>query len=170
MERTTLTVPERTILANQYTILEKLDKANVKTYSYLREIVENGFEGLYHEIFSQIDKPVTYDICDETYDILDMFHAIQIAKKNLTIEQLANINFEKITFDGFDLNNDSHFSFAEFLVKIRGKYIEQKKANFNSGSSNSIFVYRRLLEYYKSKVGGEIYTLTYTDLLEMSDI
>jgi uncharacterized protein YfbU (UPF0304 family) len=170
MERTTFTVPERTILANQYSLLEKVDKTNEKRYTYLREIVECGYEGLYLEIYSQIDKPVTFDICDETYDILDMFRAIEIAKKNLTTEQLASINLNKITFEGFDFNNDPHSSFAKFIVKVSGKYLEQQKATFNSGSSNTIFMYRRLLKYYKSKIEGQIYTLTYTDLLEMSDI
>jgi len=165
MEKITFTDQERIMLSNQYEILSIIDKKNENTYIKLRDIVRCGYEGLYYKISELIETPIPDGICKETEEILDMFHAIDIAKKKLTAEESESKNFDRISFVGFDSN--PHSGYAEFLVKRERQFLEQECANFASGSSNTIGQYRKLLDYCKSKKNGPMYLLDYSDLLEM---
>ena len=80
MTPTELTQVERQILANQHLILAKLneDKDDYEYKSNLmkREILIKGLTGEYHEIFDVYSDEVSFDICQETSDILNMYRPL----------------------------------------------------------------------------------------------
>ena len=69
------TLKERLILANQYSILEKLseDEDDAKHYAQMRTIVQDGLTLEYGDLYSGFEKEeLTEQQCHEVIDILDM--------------------------------------------------------------------------------------------------
>lgn len=166
-----LSKTERAFFANQNRILALLseqneDAANANHYNHLADIAECGYEGLYYELLENISEGVSKEICKETHDILTMYRIINSSIAKLTEEQRLSLEIEKIEFEGFDANNDSHYGFMEFLIEKEGKYVELKDMYRNSHNSYSIEKYRRLLEIYQERNKVELY-LPYEVLRKM---
>lgn len=99
---------ERLVLFNQYEILKKLYPEKSDLYDRHQEVVERGFESLYHEL-GIADATVSRATAREVEDILGLFNAIKASGG-------ANNNIE---FVGFAANqSNEHFSYADFLSKI----------------------------------------------------
>jgi uncharacterized protein len=67
-----LTRVERTLLRNQYAILEKLDPENAERYARLRQIVERGYSIFYGDALVGEGELSTAD-CRYVMDVLDKF-------------------------------------------------------------------------------------------------
>jgi len=166
MEVNSLTVTERAILANQYKIFSLLDKKNAKEYLANAEIFENGFTGLYEEVFENISDEISVEVCQETNDILTMFKYIRKAIHNLKKNEKQKLNLDKIRFDGFDADNDEHYYFAKFMIKKKHFYEHFSSAKMNSQSLASIRRYRKMLPVYKSILDKKIYAFGKNELIQ----
>jgi uncharacterized protein YfbU (UPF0304 family) len=162
-----LSVIERAILANQNRILACLIEENAEHYNHLADIAEHGYVGLYGDIFEHIFDEVSFEICNETFEILTMYCVIKNAVAKLSKEQLASIDLNKFKFEGFDANSDPHYSFMEFLIEKEDRYPELKDMYRNSHSGLTITKYRRLLEVYHARTADSKYELSFDDLKEM---
>jgi uncharacterized protein len=141
-----LTLTKRLILANQYKILSNIDTKYADNYDSQLKIVEGGFEGLYPSLFEHISE-TTHDkaIVEETYAILEMYRDLEPDLSNSKVP-----GADKIKFQGFDANNDGHYIIMSILTGDMGLYAEYDNFDFNSHSSHSLKMYRKLLPVYKA--------------------
>lgn len=141
-----LSQTERLILANQYKILSKVEPENSTQFTSFKEIVENGYEGLYYYLFTSIDSEVTpKSVSDETHEILSMYRSLRSS-----IENSENPDIEEIKFKGFDANHQDHYSVMDFMVENLGLYSEYKDFYYNSHSEIPLGKYRNMLRAYKT--------------------
>lgn len=156
------------MLANQYKILAKLNDEDEETgyYSKKAEILERGYEWYYGELLSS--EPLPKEVSDETMDILDMFRQLDAYVDQLTEEQRATLDLNKLKFDGFDANNDRHYGFAKFIIEKDDRYDERKEMYLNSHTSASIGKYRRMLPIYRERKA--LGHLTLDDLRAIQDV
>ena len=148
-----LTIAERLILANQYKILTELSRLREDDYQAERnmvnqEIFENGYEGEYHEVFQGYDEVVPVEISKETSAILNMYNRINDAIELFTPEEKLSLDLDKITFEGFDANNDDHYRYLKFITEKLDKWGKYKNVNLNSHSISSIRKYRKMLDKF----------------------
>ncbi|MCB2379823.1 YfbU family protein [Hymenobacter sp. BT635] len=144
---------ERVQLINQFRILALLDDSQRKDYEMQAEILERGYIGLYHKIFDVLSEEVPESTVRETYDILTMFRVLENAVALLPAEERSQFTFE---FQGFDGNNDPHYSIAEFLIEKLGLYRELHGQDINSHHSYSIEIYRRMLAEFNAQQKEQI--------------
>lgn len=156
-----LTKIERAMLVNQYSILAILDNDNSSEYLKKAEIVSNGYEGFYDELFDNISDGISVAICEETHKILSMYRVINNCISNLTQEQKDNINLDYIKFDGFDANDGNHFVIMKFLVEVANLFEEHQNSNFNSHSMASLRRYRQILPIYNQVMKENNYRLNW---------
>lgn len=115
----TLTIIQRQILINQFKILSKLEDDS-GYYEKRAEILENGYTGLYDEIFLFKQEEIDYNICKETFDILNMFKNISNSIMELTDEQSKLLDLNKLIFKGFNINNNKHYEYMNFIIMGHG--------------------------------------------------
>lgn len=161
-----LTKTERLILANQNKILSFLDIDNSENHLYKAEIAEKGYEGLYDSLFGNIHEGIGEDICNETHEILTMYRVINNCIADLKDEQKKTMDLKKISFVGFDANNDSHYFFMKFLVEKSNLY-DEYKAVPNSHSIASLPKYKKMLAQYKKAIANNNYQLNLQGLEEI---
>jgi uncharacterized protein len=159
-----LTLTERLILANQYKILANIDNKFTASYDAQLKIVEGGFEDLYSHLFDNISEK-TYDksIVEETYEILEMYRNLEPDLSNSKVS-----GADKIKFKGFDANNDPHYIIMSLLTGDMGLYAEYDDFDFNSHSSSSLNMYRKLLPVYKNN-GAKYKEVTDEQIQELVD-
>lgn len=166
----TLTIVERQILSNQFRILSKLEEDEREYYETKAEILENGYTGKYNEIFTVDHEETPIDICHETGDILNMYRHINGAILNLSPEEKAELNLERIAFEGFDGNNDPHYAYTYFMVEKMNLWREHQNMDLNSHNSLSIGKYKRMLAYVKERQAKAKYSLDKDDLIKLIEI
>lgn len=166
----TLTIFERTTLANQFKILSFLDTTNSEGYLTDAEIFENGYTGLYSEALQHINSDETSrEVCTETHDILTMFRYITNGVARLTPEEKDALDLKKLKFDGFDANNDKHYHFATFMIENQEKYQEYADKEINSHSMSSMIRYRRMLPVYNYILENHTYDFGVNELQRLID-
>lgn len=163
-----LTNTERLMLVNQFKILAKLNEEDEESayYSKKAEILERGYEWYYDELLSS--EPLPREVSNETMDILDMFRQLDAYVDQLSPEQKANLDLEKLKFDGFDATNDKHYGFAKFIIEKDDRYNERKEMYLNSHTPTSIQKYRRMLPIYKERKTSR--HLTFDDLIAIQNV
>jgi uncharacterized protein len=167
MKTEKLTKIERLQLSNQFRILHKL--TDDETYAINAEIVENGYEGLYYKLFEPIFDGVSKEVCEETMAILHMYRVINNAIATLPPQEQAQIDSEKIKFEGFDGNNDDHYHYMSFLVEEMDMWQEYAEASLNSHSSITINKYRKMLEVYQLLGGNRLQQYNVGELLQFQN-
>lgn len=81
----TLSRIERKILANQYAILELIDRQRADEYKGLKEIVEHGFEAEYEDVLREVfdeSDTMSEEECGYVGDVLQMYDMMQTAYKS----------------------------------------------------------------------------------------
>lgn len=146
MPQLKLSLKDRVILANQYRILEMLDKESAEQYARNREIVESGYQRAYAWLVEQFSPDgLSDEECGEVYDILDMhrrlgFEYVKLSDKN-------GIDASELRFIGFDGNNESSYlAFHQFLAQQK-KWVEVPPENSHSPTLD---MYRRMLEVFRT--------------------
>jgi uncharacterized protein YfbU (UPF0304 family) len=109
-----LSMVERLVLANQDRVLCNVDPDSCRYFQWEQriEILENGFEGLYPEIFREISsRCVSEEECRFVADILTLATWMaEFNDKGLNVEEFINL--------GFDGNNESELlNYAEFVYR-----------------------------------------------------
>ena len=145
MEIKTLPMVERKILANQFRILSKIEE-NSEYYENRAEILEYGYTGQYHEVFEEMWDETTMEICNETSEILNMYRRIDNAFKSLKDSEISDADIQKIKFEGFDANNDSHYHYCAFMIEKMNLWQEHKDIYLNSHSQLPLMKYRKMLK------------------------
>lgn len=147
---------ERLVLINQYQILANLDPDESEYYEECIEILRWGFEGLYHELTTQLNsEPISRSITQEVYDIADMFVAIEHAlKEGVGIE---GVNARYLTFHGFYANTESsHAAFASFVAKKPSTTLAHLAESTNSPNLDAhgpqLDAYQRMLLAWNESV------------------
>lgn len=170
MKPESLTIVERQILANQFKILSKLseeDSYESKDYEKKAEIIENGYTGEYSEVFNVHSEEVSAEICYETNEILNMYRRINNAIATLTEDEKINLDLEKIKFEGFDANNDSHYYYAKYMIENLDKWQEHKEMHLNSHSQFPLIKYKKMLSIQEEAFQENKYDLNFNDLQKM---
>lgn len=168
-----LSITERTLLANQFRILAKLDKDNDNSsYISRAEILEKGLESEYGRVFSDVEVDVVEEeTSKEVMDILDMFWIIQSAVKQLSDVEKSQLDIETLSFRGFDGNNDFHQRryIRWWVNNNQGTYSDLGNVDITSHSILTIGDYRAMLNLYKSfsREGGQL--LTFDQLQQLQD-
>jgi len=131
----------RAILYNQYEILKHLDPDQAGDYEKYQSVLSSGYTHLYDNILIHISPDeASPDMQQETFDILSMFRALNIAKRNGWVPT----DEDDAKFNGFDGNNDDHYHFAAFLLDDEGLFDESSPSK-NSHSIATLARYRRML-------------------------
>ncbi len=139
-----LTRLERTMLVNQYRLLQSIHKDDAylsKHYERRAEIFERGYVALYDEAFRELSDEIPPEVSEEVLSILDMHRALLWSLG----EKPDPEYLEKVKFRGFDANNESEYlAFAEFFqAHPRGpKYAELRIFNSHMPTLNR---YRKML-------------------------
>lgn len=105
MSPTTLSSANRMILLNQERVLarvEGIDDDERERHLRNAEILSSGYTGLYREVFAELRPEVSNRLCDEVYDILDMFRVLRFSYEALSSEEKSQINEHAISYQGFD--------------------------------------------------------------------
>ena len=101
---------ERWVLANQYRILEALYPDDAEHYKQAREVLEEGYEAHYGDIYTSLvrgENTLSGALCDEVQQILQMYWVLQRTYESLPDIEKDGIDATKLTFPGFDGNNET---------------------------------------------------------------
>lgn len=165
----TLTRVERWILANQYRILECVDRKNAEGYQHAREAIERGYEFLYDDCAISIyDSPniISSEECSYVIDVMEMFSVIQRTYDSLTDK--SEIPSYLIDFPGFDGTNElPYLGFAKFFCESRQAFQHLRKSDdsFNSHCSTRE-LYQRMLAAWRES--SDKHRLTKGDLIRIT--
>ncbi len=165
MNEINLTLVERTMLANQYRILAKLEES--ESYELKAEILEHGYKGKYHEVLLS-DEETSHEICAETRDILQMYRVIDNSFAALTPDEQATLNMDRIAFEGFD-GHESHYHYASFMIEKMDLWSEHKDRYLDSHTAASMMKYRPMLKIFRDTYGHPNYDLSRETLQRMID-
>jgi uncharacterized protein YfbU (UPF0304 family) len=114
MKSETLTRFQRLQLANDYAILEKVDKENAKDWADRRRIVEEGYTFFYTEIFRPVGNEIPLEDCRFVMDVLEMFEALGSSFKALSDK--GDIKPSDVEFSGFGGNDETlMFAYTRYL-------------------------------------------------------
>jgi len=155
---------QRTILANQYRILSKLDPTG--GWDKALEVVENGYELEYQfEDRNVLDE----DQCREVLDILTMYRALKDSYARLGNEEQAGIDASRLKFLGFDGNDPTesqYMAYVNYLWKTE-RFTESKDDGQDGANSHMpvLDLYRRMMAAYD--VSGNRHRLSRADIVRI---
>lgn len=137
-----LTLVERLTLRNQFEILARLGTDD-RPYANWIEILEQGHELLYSELFSELDEDgVNAGDAREVLDILDVYRALDEAIGRGVPIPITAAGRER--FAGFDANTErGHYAFARFVIETQGRYAES--ATHMNAHRPTLSGYRKLV-------------------------
>jgi uncharacterized protein YfbU (UPF0304 family) len=143
---------DRLLLVNQYRILASLNKEDEKYYQEKIEILENGYEKLYQNLFENFSsEPLSAKDCNFVMDVLEMYGTgMTLSFNNL---QTKSITKEEIRFPGFNTNEEfKYYSFTLFWLETLDRYAEiQEISNGNyRGIGENVNKYELMIEKWKS--------------------
>lgn len=162
-----LSVKERQLLINQFLLLKKLDKENdtnfydANSYDNYIKILHNGYEGLYNEIFIDMNHTVPKEVSDEVYNILYMYDRALLSHDKLSFEEKKDISKERLILHGFDGQNErDHLSVYRFLIEDMKVYRHTLKTEDLNSHFPTLLNYRKKLNLFeKYKSNGDILDL-----------
>ena len=141
---------QRTVLANQYRILQQLEalqKGGPKGEWDLKlEAVERGYEAHYPY---ETGDPVTDEECAEVTEVLRLYRALRQGFDRLSPQEKQGIEEQRLSFEGWDLNDpiEGRFiGYVDYLGKLNnfaGSNNDQNDQG-NSHSANREW-YRRMV-------------------------
>ena len=163
---TKITRVERKILANQYTVLEKLDPDRAEEYAELREVLENGFVGEYEGVLQGVydeSDTMSAEECRYVGDVLQMYDMMQTAFRN---GQTGGVDPRRLKFPGFDGNNETKFmAYARHMRKHgRWAFLDLVSEDFNSHSPTE-GRYQKMLAAWNAS--GDKHQLTADDIVRI---
>jgi uncharacterized protein len=159
-----LSMLQRIVLKNQYAILEKLDPENADQHRFKREVLEEGYSGLYESTLRLGDE-VCSSVCDQVGCTLEMFRFLRHSYGQL--KDKTGIREADIAFEGFDANDEAgHHAYAEFVIQ-KFDWPEFRDGPMNSHSRGTLPMYRRMLRRYR--LAANQYALTKGEILNIID-
>ncbi|MDP5255098.1 MULTISPECIES: YfbU family protein [unclassified Vibrio] len=125
---------QRLILANQYRLMALLEPSEKRHFQRLQTLVEKGFEkelSVLTEDFTHLNT----NTCQEVYDTMEMYHALQTSYSLLNREQQSDIDERRLRFLGYDAMKENELvDYVRFLILEDGHYPEwrQQEHNFDA--------------------------------------
>jgi uncharacterized protein len=165
-----LTRTERWILANQYSILEKLYPDEAEYYAKCRRVLENGYEFHYDEISQNIYKDSDTMSIEASREVLDILHMFSDLKRSYeALKDKSGIEKHRLNFHGFDGNDPlevKYLAYARFFCNSDGgRYKELNKGDDFNSHMLTLDQYRRMLaEWKKNK---DIHELSKEDIIRI---
>lgn len=149
-----ITNVERLTLLNQFKILNSIipQKDQDLDYAYFIEVLENGYEHEYANVFqksmaeamSEEESEFVWQVLNAHRHILLSFHKLQ---KSGSLEKLEE---DDVMFKGFDGNEDGgHLLYCDFIINKMGRFEEFRGYDLNTHSS-ILSRYRDLLRRFDS--------------------
>ncbi|MCG8919425.1 YfbU family protein [Actinokineospora sp. PR83] len=155
----TLGLMERQMLALQHKILAEVSAEDheQKQHRKRAQVLQDGYTGLYDEVFLAVSPELSASDCGLVMDLLDMFTVLQVALGKLDEQTKAELGGRArwLEFSGFDFSDpleSKMAGYANFLIED-GRW-ETLAHHFDSksggGNSHTRMVdrYRRLLTAY----------------------
>jgi len=161
-----LTIKDRLLLWNQFSILELLKPEDAAHYGKLKTILQNGYRLHYDDLCGHLDKnEFSEEAALEVIAILSMFEAIQDSVEK--IGAVEGVEDRMVQFAGFDGTNEcEQLGYLYFLVDQQERFRHVvKKRDYNSHAP-LLGKYREMLSRYKKLgnpkllIGEEIKILT----------
>jgi uncharacterized protein YfbU (UPF0304 family) len=161
---------DRTTLANQFKILQKLYPDETDIYKKFQEIVEYGYEAHYPELFQTVnEQTVSPELSKIVADILDMFLTIQRSYRQL--KDKSGIDEYLLEFQGFDGNERDEaycISYARFLCNQGNSFRNLKKGDDFNSHMPTLSRYSRMVEEWKKS--ARRFELTKEDIIRITSI
>jgi uncharacterized protein YfbU (UPF0304 family) len=150
MTVSSLSPVQRLTLANQFRILALSEEEGTDTSDYTTkaEILLRGYTGLYDQVFSEVGEEQSPSVTEEVHQILTMFRAIHNSVAALPDTDKQQLDLQKLSFRGFDANNDDHYHQASFMLEQLDLYAEHQGNYINSHSSTTLPSYKRQLDVF----------------------
>lgn len=127
-EKVEFTRIQRTILANQFKIMEKLGiESGMVDGGYKEgiEILERGFKHDYSRVLVPSEE-IPEKVSDEVISILDLYNSLASLCGNN--EDSTKDIAEKINKFGFDANSEEgHYYYAKWMIKDNHRYLNLEK-------------------------------------------
>lgn len=150
----TISNTNRLILRNQELLLsmcEGLDEREREDHAKNAAILESGYTSDYTTVFAPLRPEVPYSLCEELYDILDMFRVLRFSYEKLNDDEKEQIEERDLSFRGFDYSDSTESPLSGYVDFIfeDGKYGELKepmRRYSDEGNSHArlLPVYRRM--------------------------
>lgn len=163
---------ERISLTNQHLILQKLYPEDADDHEKAIEILRNGYELLYDEIYQHVyadDDTMSDAECLEVWDTLSMFDSIDRSLKSLDLDH----DEDKTTkFFGYDGNNEGKFlGFVEFTIlkERRFSYLPIAKDKYFNSHMPARPIYGRMLAVWKALPSSSRFPMSNEDLDRVLD-
>jgi len=163
-----LSKTERLILSNQYKLLKVMEDTD--EYDEFIEILENGYEIFYDEIFMNIFDELPASCGQFVLDILCFYEAVEFYKRDNPHDDEI-INHPYSCFKGFDGNNETKYmTFAGFLVFSQHRFEILKKYANTTNQFNShmpmLDTYQKMVNLWDSKYNKK-YGLERDEILDV---
>ena len=179
MSPTTLSSANRMILLNQERVLarvEGIDDDERERHLRNAEILSSGYTGLYREVFAELRPEVSNRLCDEVYDILDMFRVLHFSYERLTDEERAQVGERTISYQGFDFQRDEGrlAGFVDFVVdgETYSELLPQIEKYTDGGNSHGprLEMYERMLRCFKQVYRKHLMSASLLSLGEIQQV
>lgn len=150
----TMEKEQRLILINQFEILKQLNSYDADYYSEKIEILKEGYEYHYNDVFSEVSNPLPEKYSKFVIDILNMYRDITFSKNRLSSEDSKSLAEEITYFRGFDFNDSLEVrlgSYVQFFVEKLDRFkelVEDKDFDGFNSHLEMTEVYERYLENY----------------------
>lgn len=118
---------QRLILINQFEILKQLNSYDADYYSEKIEILKEGYEYHYDDVFSEVSNPLSEESSKFVIDILNMYRDITFSKNKLSSEDSKILADEITYFKGFDFNDSLEVrlgGYAQFFIEKLDRFKE----------------------------------------------
>ncbi len=179
MSPVTLSSANRMILLNQERLLASVDGIDDdERERHLRnaEILSDGYTGLYSEVFVELRPEVSSRLCDEVYDILDMFRVLRFSYEALSSEEKSQIDEHEISYQGFDFQRDEGrlAELVNFIVdkETYSELLPEIEKYTDDGNSHGPRqeVYERMLRCFKQVYRKHLMSTTLLSLDEIKQV
>ena len=167
-----LTKQERIGLIHQHRIIQRLYPDEVTDNEKAIEILINGYEYLYDELYGCVydgEDTMSEEECKEVWDTLSMFESIDRTIKDMGAKHYDGMGTK---FFGYDGNNEGKFlGFAEFTVmKLRRfSHLPLEKDNYFNSHTPARNTYGNMLSVWKKIDVAERYPMSQENLDKVLD-
>ena len=167
-----LTKQERIGLIHQHRIIQRLYPDEVTDNENAIEILINGYEYLYDELYGCVydgEDTMSEEECKEVWDTLSMFESIDRTIKDMGAKHYDGMGTK---FFGYDGNNEGKFlGFAEFTVTKwrRFSHLPLEKDNYFNSHTPARNTYGNMLSVWKKIDVAERYPMSQENLDKVLD-
>ncbi len=163
---------ERLTLLMLCDVFQALDIKNSFDPDFVRDAVLGGHHwALGWEYAALSEDPVDDSVVGETGDIMTMWRVIEQHYDSLSDVDKSKVNLANHDhapqFEGFDGNNDRHYSVAKFLVQKMNRFDEFSNRSLNSHSTASLPKYLKMLPVYQAKIASLTDTLSANEIIDI---